>query len=407
MEVSRLHLSDSLWEKVENGIERFAGDAFELSDWMARNPEVSGEEFEASRRHASFLQKVGYDVTIPFMDIPTAFCAKKETSRGARVCLMFEYDALPGIGHGCGHNLSGAMSGLAAAGLFNAMDELPGELVLLGTPAEETSGAKVPLAEKGFFDGMDLAMMVHCSDRDTYVGFQSLALEAVEFRFSGQPAHASGEPWSGRNALNGVQLFFHGIDMLRQHVRPEVRMHGVIHEGGLAPNIVPEHASARFYFRAPQRSLLDQVLERARKCALGAALATETEVSWSNFEYSFDDMLRNLSAERAAEEIFQRLGVFPVPAPGASGSSDMGNVSHRCPALQPKLAITDRTMALHTHEFARATTAKRAHQALVVGARMLARTALTVFLDAEIRGRIQEDFKKEKERAIPAPGADS
>lgn len=391
--------SDIFWGKVQKGIDRYAREAIEMSDWMADNPEISGEEFEACRKHVDFLEKSGFEVQTPFMDVPASFFAATGTSGGPRVCLMFEYDALPGVGHGCGHNVSGAMSALAAAAMSDVMKEISGELVLIGTPAEETNGAKVVFAEKGVFDGMDLAMMVHCNDRDTYVSYSSLAMDALEFRYTGKPAHAAGEPWAGRNALNGVQLLFHAIDMLRQHVLPDVRMHGIVSEGGLAPNVVPEHAAAKFYFRAPKRPMLEQVMEKVHNCARGAALATGTEVSFTNFEYSFDDMLKNDAAEKLAEDILAELGIITVVSPGAKGSSDVGNVSYRCPALQPKLSIVDEVMASHTHEFAEATTKDRAHEALVTGARLMARIALEVFLDEDLRKRIREDFEKEKRKA--------
>lgn len=390
----------TLWKEVEAEIERFSKKAIDLSDWLAKNPEVSEKEFEACKKHVDFLEVAGYSVQVPFMGIPTSFYAKKGNPAGPKVCFMFEYDALPGIGHGCGHNLSGAMSGLAAAGLAPVMEKIRGELALVGTPAEETNGSKVVLAEKGVFDSLDLAMMIHSSDISTHAGYRSLAMDAIEFRFSGKPAHAAAEPWAGRNALNGVQLFFHAVDMLRQHIIPEARIHGIIPEGGLAPNIVPEHAAARFYFRAPKRPLLDRIVSRIYKCALGAAQATETEVTWRNYEYSFDDMLKNDAAEKFVEDLLAEYQVSFGPPPGTMGSSDVGNVSYRCPALQPKLSIIDEEMTLHTHEFAEATLTERAHEALVTGARLMARTALAMFLDDDLRRRVRADFEKEKREAL-------
>ncbi len=388
-----------LWERVEEGIKASAHAAIKLSDQLASNPEVSGEEFESARLYVEFLEKIGYEVEFPFMGMPTAFFSKKTTKPGPKVCMLFEYDALPGIGHGCGHNVSGAMSALAAAGLFEVMEGTPGELVLVGTPAEETNGAKVVFSEKGLFDDVDLAMMIHTNDKDNYVGYRSLAMDALEFRFKGKPAHAAGQPWEGRNALNGLQLLFHAIDMLRQHVKPDVRMHGIISEGGLAPNIVPEEATGRFYFRATRRPQLDKLVERVKKAAEGTAMATETKVSWQNFEFSFDDMLENPSAERLVEEILSGFGVKTVPSPGPEGSSDMGNVSYRCPAIQPKIGISEQKMAAHTHEYARATTEEKAHEALILGARTLARVALNVFLDSQIRAEIRKDFEARISRA--------
>lgn len=390
--------TEELWLSIEKAIDGKASEAIALSDALAAAPEVSGQEREASKAHVTFLRSCGYDVTHPFMDIETAFCARRGKAPRPRVALLFEYDALPGIGHGCGHNVSGAMSGLAAAGLAAVADDLPGELLLVGTPAEETNGAKVTLAEKGFFDETDLALMIHSSDRQSYVGYRSLAMDALEFRFTGKPAHAAAEPWAGLNALNAVQLLFHAIDMLRQHVRPETRMHGIIAEGGLAPNIVPERAVARFYFRAPRRSHLDGIIGQVQRCAEGAALATGTKVTWHNFEFSFDDMLKNDSAETFMEGLFADFGITTVPSPGRDGSSDMGNVSQRCPSLQPKLSIVDEAMALHTHEFAQATTQPRAHEALVTGAKILARATLLFMADETLRQAIRADFDRERQR---------
>ena len=172
---------------------------------------------------------------------------------------------------------------LAAIGLASVFDEVKGELRVIGTPAEETNGAKVTMAEQGVFDDLDLAIMIHSSGNKSYVKYKSLAMDAIEFSYKGKPAHAASAPWEGRNALNGVQLFFHAIDMLRQHVKPEVRMHGIIYKGGDAPNIVPEMAICRFYFRAPTRAYLDYLVDRVRRIALGAAMASET-VSYTHLD---------------------------------------------------------------------------------------------------------------------------
>jgi amidohydrolase len=291
------------------------------------------------------------------------------------------------------------MSLLAGLGLEEAMKEIDGELLLVGTPAEETNGAKVEMADKGVFDGLDLALMIHSCGGRTFVPYEALAMDAIEFTFHGKPAHAAGMPWEGRNALNGVQLLFHAIDMLRQHVKPDVRMHGYISSGGVAPNIVPDLAVARFYFRAPKRAYLDIIVEQVYNCARGAALATATEVEWKNFEVSFDDMVPNPSGEAAMTEVFQELGVPLSPSPGPMGSSDVGNVSHSCPALQPEMDISaGRHIAAHTREFAEAVKAAPAHEALVKGAKAIGRMVLKTFLDPELRRRMKEEHAVERNR---------
>jgi amidohydrolase len=389
-----------LLKRVNEEIDRFAPDAIALSDDLAANPEISEQEFESSRKHARFLERAGFEVEIPFYGISTAYRGRISRGGNGRVALLAEYDALPEIGHACGHNVHGAMSLLAGAGLAPVMDELAGDLWVTGTPAEETNGAKITMAAGGLFDEVDLALMIHSGGRDTYVRYRALAMDALEFRFRGRAAHAAGAPWEGRNALNGATLFFHAIDMLRQHVRPEIRMHGIINQGGTAPNIVPETAVARFYFRSPYRSQLDRLLSRVTRAAQGAAMATETEVEWMNFELSFDEVQPNETAETLMEEVFSEFEVPFGPCPGAQGSSDVGNVSKRCPALQPTLSITKNPYAWHTREFAAATVQPEAHEALVKGARLLAAAALKTFLDPGLRRRMREDFLREKEKVV-------
>ena len=390
---------DKYIELLYAEIDRHWRDMAEMSDSFAAEPEVSGEEFKTSRAIVDVLEKSGFDVEYPFMGIPTAFIAKKgKPGSGGKVALLVEYDALPDIGHACGHNLHGSMSVLAGLGLLPLMKDIPGELLVVGTPAEETNGAKVEMAEKGVFDGCDFAIMIHSHCGKTIVKYRSLAMDAIEFTFKGKTSHAAAAPWEGINALNGLQLFFHAIDMLRQHVKPDVRMHGIYYEGGTAPNIVPERAKGRFYFRAPKRAYLDQIIEKVCDCARGAALATGTEVTWRNFEASFKDMLPNQAAEELLEGLFAEFGIPVTEIEGFMGSSDVGDVSYKCPAVQPEMDICGRNVEAHTREFAEATTTEIAHEALRSGAKIIARSALEVRLDEKLRERMWEDYKKEIEK---------
>lgn len=386
----------ALRERLFLAVEGLAPEAIVLSDDIGRNPETGDKEFESSKKHVALLREAGYEVEYPFAGIPTAFIAKKGTGC-PKVALLVEYDALPGIGHACGHNVSGGMSTLAGLALAAASDELSGQVQVIGTPAEETNGAKVRMSQEGVFDGLDLALMLHSSGGVSFVHYDCLAMDAIEFTYKGKTSHAAASPWAGRNALNGVQLLFHAIDMLRQHVIPDVRMHGIIPVGGEAPNIVPELATARFYFRAPKRSIVDEVVGKALNCARGAAMATGTEVSWEKFETSFDDMLPNGPGEEAMATIMEELGVKLSPSPGSPGSSDIGNVSYRCPALQPMFAITPRPLTLHTREFSEATFLEESHKALVVGAKALAAMTHLVLTDESLRMAIQKAFGKEIE----------
>jgi len=381
---------------VDAAIAARAAEAVALSDAMAANPEISEQEFESSKAHVEFLKKSGFAVEYPFYAIPTAYNGVIGAGQNGRVSIMAEYDALPGIGHACGHNVHGAMSLLAGAALAPVMKELGGELWVTGTPAEETNGAKITMSSGGLFDDVDLALMIHSSNDDCRVRYRSLAMDGIEFRFAGRASHAAASPWEGRNALNGAQLFFHAIDMLRQHVRPEVRMHGIYVDGGKACNIVPEAATVRFYFRSPRRAHLNGIIEKAYNAARGAALATETQVEWNNFELSFDEVMPNDAAETMMEGLYDELGIAYARQSGPEGSSDVGNVSMRCPTLQPTLPIVDKPYALHTREFAASTVGAQAHDAIVTGARLIARAALRTFLEPALRATMRADFEKGK-----------
>ncbi|SMG23156.1 M20 family metallopeptidase [Dethiosulfovibrio salsuginis] len=375
---------DSLVEKMDRYILELSPKAIALSDYMAANPELGGQEFNSSRMMADFLREEGFSVEIPFLDIPTAYRGKVG-EKGPIVALMAEYDALPGLGHACGHCLSGSMSLLAGSALARIADEAGGAIWVVGTPSEETDGAKVTMAASGLFDSVSLAMMIHANADTSLVRYRSMAMDALEFRFKGRAAHAAGSPWEGRNALNGVQVLFHALDMMRQHVPPDVRMHGIVTDGGDAPNIVPQTAAAKFYFRSPTRAYLNDMIQKVLDCAKGAAMATQTEVSWENVEFSFDEMVPNEPAESMMEGIFSEMGI-PFERPGSpSGSSDVGNVSQRCPTLQPELAIMDHYAAHHTVEFAQAVTTEKAHRALVTGAKIMGRGAIKTWLDGDLR----------------------
>ncbi|MDR3321290.1 MAG: amidohydrolase [Synergistaceae bacterium] len=381
---------------VDAHIEEYA----ELSDWMAANPELGGDEFKASSRMAGMLLELGFDVEYPYLNIPTAFLAVMGARTGPVVDFLVEYDALPEVGHACGHNLHGAMSVLAGAALALNLGEGAGEVRVVGTPAEETDGAKVKMADAGIFDDVDLALMFHANAGFTSPAYRALAINCYEFAFKGRPAHASSAPWEGRNALNGVQLFFHALDMLRQHLRKEMQIHGIVTSGGVAPNIVPEHASAKFYFRAPWKEYLQEEMEKVFDCARGAALATGTEVSWSQAEIAFDNMLPNPAAEDEMGRVLAELGVPVKINLSPDGSSDVGNVSWRCPALQGELDVAGgRRVIHHTHEFADLVKGgPLVRQAIANGAKALARMGARVILDDRLREGIKADFSAERNR---------
>ena len=269
---------ESLKEKAYYEIEKYTAMCQHINDDLADHPELSGEEVESSSKIVELLKKEGFQTEYPFAGYNTAFKAVYgENNHARKIAILTEYDALPGIGHACGHCTSAAISLLAGLALKELQDELDADIHIIGTPAEETEGAKCVMVKKGVFDKYDMAMMVHLYD-ENLLAPKVQALDAFFYTFHGKTAHASAAPWEGNNALNGVQLMFHALDMLRQHVKPDVRIHGVIRDGGLAPNIVPEIASAEFYIRSMDRAYLTEVLKKVDDCARGAAIATQNEL---------------------------------------------------------------------------------------------------------------------------------
>jgi len=390
--------SRDLKGEIENFLDGRAEEIVALSDRLGKNPEVSGKEFESSRILAETLAKGGFEVELPFMGIETAFMAKKKCGPGGVVALLAEYDALPGIGHGCGHNLHGTLSVYAGLALARAVEKTGGEVWVVGTPAEETDGAKVPMAREGVFDGADLAMMFHSNAGKSYVDMRVLAIEAFEFVFKGRTAHSAAAPWDGVSALNALRLFLNAVDMLRLHLRPTSRVHAVVSEGGTAPNIIPDRAACFVEARSPRLEGADELFGFIFDCARGAATATRTSVEWRQAAQPFVDLRPNLPAEELAREMLEAYGFTCVPGPGAEGSSDVGNISARCPVIHPMVDITGRPVTIHTHEFAQATFAPEAHDALLRGSKALASIGLAVLTDPALRDRIRAAFTENRDR---------
>jgi len=383
---------------IINGIQSIKGQLCEMSDFICNNPELGDQEYKAAEKLTSFLAARGFDVEKGIVERPTAFRAVLDSGKpGPSIAFLCEYDALPEIGHGCGHNMIGTIGCGAAAGLAGVLDKTGGRIVVLGTPAEETSGAKVDMAERGIFDGIDAAMMLHPDDRTSESG-SSLALDAIQFEFRGRASHAASAPHEGINALDAVLLTFNGINALRQHVTPDVRIHGIITEGGKAANVVPERAVAQFYVRAGQRSYLGEVTEKVKNVARGAALMTGASLEISNYETSYDNMNTNQSLSRAFNENLRLAGIADINPPRSSfGSLDMGNVSYVVPAIHPCISISDLKLVGHTAEFRNATLTDRAHDAIIKGACALALTGYDVLTDMELLKRIREEFESSGE----------
>ncbi|WP_246942526.1 M20 family metallopeptidase [Bacillus pinisoli] len=386
-------------EKVLAAIDELQQDFYEISEFIGNNPELGHEEFKACKILTEKLEKHGFSVSVGTCDLPTAFTAVFDSGKpGPSIGFMSEYDALPGLGHACGHNLIGTMGVAAGIGLSSILAETGGKVYVYGTPAEETRGGKVTMAEAGIFNHLDVAMMVHPSDHYQKSG-TSLAMDAIQFEFHGRAAHAAAAPYEGINALDAVIQTFNGINALRQHVKSDVRIHGIIPEGGQAANIVPDYAVAQFYVRASSRGYVNEVTEKVKACAQAAALATGARVEISNYELSYDDMITNKQLSDVFTENLVSLGVNPaeiMEQTGDSGSLDMGNVSQFVPAIHPYVQIaTERTPA-HTPAFQQAAMSDMGKEGMILGAKTMALTGLDILTKPEVLEKIKAEFRQNR-----------
>jgi amidohydrolase len=384
---------------INEAINKLQDTFYDVSKYIGQNPELGHEEFKACKALTDVLKEQGFTVEIGTCDLPTAFTAVYDSQKpGPSIGFMAEYDALPDLGHACGHNLIGTMSIAAGIGLSKAVAETGGKVYVYGTPAEETRGGKVTMAEQGIFNHLDVAMMVHpyyCHQKSG----RSLAMDAIQFEFFGKSAHAAAAPHEGINALDGVLQTFNSINALRQHVKPDVRIHGVITEGGKAANVVPDYAVAQFYVRASTRAYVDEVTDKVKACANGAALATGTKLKISNYEFSYDDMQTNQTLSDVYTNNLISLGVSEqsiTEDQGDHGSLDMGNVSQVVPAIHPYIQICDDYFVCHTHEFREAALSEQGREAMILGAQTMALTGYDVLTNPTLLQKIKEEFNATK-----------
>jgi amidohydrolase len=386
--------SQELADRALGAIEGSRDLILSVSHRIHDRPELGGEERFACGLLAESLESRGFAVERGYAGIPTAFLARRGNPSGTRIAFLAEYDALPGIGHACGHNIICSSALAAGIGLGEVASSAGGEAIVVGTPAEETNGAKVRMSELGCFDEFDAALMVHPNAGNYYMT-ESLAMDAIEVEFSGRSTHAAATPWEGLNALDAVILTFNGINALRQQTRPDARIHGIITDGGKAPNIIPEHAAARFYIRAKRRDYLDALVERFKDCARAAALATGTRLETRNYEASFDDMVNNLALALRFKDRMEGLpgsGRFGR-SPDSFGSIDMGNVSHRIPAIHVLVDIANgAAITPHTPEFRDAASMPYADEAVIRAAKALALTGLDAMTDTQFLEATRAEF---------------
>jgi amidohydrolase len=372
------------------------GAILELSHRIHAKPEVAYEERQAAAWVAEELAKHGFDVEAPAGTLDTAIRATRRGGRGGdgpRIGILAEYDALPGLGHGCGHNTMAASGVGAAIALASIADELAGEIVFLGCPAEERGSGKAQMIEDGLFAGIDAALLFHPCDRN-HVESQPLASEDVDIVFTGLQAHAASDPWKGHNALDAMILLFGSVGLWRQQLRPDARVHGIIQEGGTAANIIPDRTRAWFMLRSPEQAYYEVMRARFSALADAAALATGTtvEVTYSGGAMS---MHRNRTLEARWVANAAAYGVEDQGPDPNSGSTDMGNVSWVCPTIHPELAICEEGVAGHSIRFRDAAATPRADETTLLAATLVAGVAYELFADPALVDAAWREFRGE------------
>ncbi|MDP6605068.1 MAG: M20 family metallopeptidase [Dehalococcoidia bacterium] len=397
-------ISDDLRGRVIAAIDARRDELIAVSHDVHSHPEVNYQEHHSAAALANSLEANGFDVERGVGGVETAFSATVDgNGDGPTIALLAEYDALPGIGHGCGHNLI-AISNLGAGfGASAAMGELPGKVVVLGTPAEEGGGGKIRMMEAGVLDGVDVTLSSHPSSHLTVFNNDvpveesfSLAMVGFRFIFRGQTAHAAARPEAGVNALNGVIHLFTGIDAMRQHLRSDTRIHGVITDGGGAPNVVPDFAAANFMLRARDRDYLrDEIVPKVRTIAEGAATITGAELTIEDFYPFYENVIPNNTLSAAVMGHAEAAGIridAPTGGGGGGASTDFGNVSQAMPSYAMSFAVSETPVPGHSPAMTAAAITDLAHENALITAKALALTTCDLLSDPGLVARAREEF---------------
>jgi len=368
----------------------------DISTRIHDHPETGFQEANASAWLTEYLENNGFSVQRGICDLPTAFRSSYGSGKPV-IAFTAEYDALPELGHACGHNIIATSAIGAGVASKLAVDRFGGSILVIGTPAEELYGGKVLMADRGAFSEVDIAMMVHPGVHDVATN-QALACQTLDVEFFGRAAHAAAYPENGINALDAMLQAFNAINALRQHIKDKARIHGIITDGGEAANIVPAHSAGNFIVRAEDDSYLDKLKERVMDCFIGAATATgaRLEYRWGDTRYA--PLLNNQTLAHLFSHNMQSLGrnvVLSDPT-FAFGSTDMGNISQLVPAIHPTIAIAPTDVIIHSPQFAEAATSEAGNLGILDAAKALAMTALDLLANPEMVAQAKEEFDRQK-----------
>jgi amidohydrolase len=366
----------------------------ELSRKLHDTPETALEEHRAAAWLTEYLEKNGFSVEKGIYGLPTAFRGKYGRGKPA-IAFLAEYDALPKVGHACGHNLIATSSVAAGVACRKVADELGGTVMVFGTPGEELTGGKAIMAERGAFTDIDIAMITHPGGGNRVL-VNALACQNLDVEFFGRAAHAAADPEAGINALAAMILSYNAIDALRQHIGEKARIHGIITDGGEAANIVPAHTAATFMVRVADDRYLDELKEKVINCFTGAAVATGAELKYQWAEVRYASMNNNLTLARLFQKNMAALGrrVPMGDSEKSTGSTDVGNVSQLVPAIQPTVSIASDAALIHTPEFARAAATEVALRRMLEAAKAMAMTAIDLLASPDVLAKVREEFRK-------------
>ena len=384
---------EKLKEKLKAELEIRRSELVRLSSDIHDNPELGFQEVKAVSWLSNYLENNGFCVEKGVAGLATAFQATYGEGK-PKIAVLAEYDALPGIGHGCGHNIIAASAVGAGVASKIVVDNLGGSIIVLGTPGEETFGGKIDMIKAGIFDDVDVAMMVHPSVLNMAI-YRTLACLPLEVEFFGKAVHAAIHPAEGVNALEAIILAFNSINSLRQHIKEQARIHGIITNGGEAPNVVPAYSAAKFIIRAPDYAYLEELQGKVLNCFKGASLASGARLKYRWGEKVYAPIKNNVAMARIfsdnLESLGRKLDIFDSQSP--FGSSDIGNVSEVVPSMHPMVAIASPPVSLHSTEFASAAASEAGYQGLLDAAKAMAMTVVDIIGRPGVLEKIKQEFR--------------
>jgi amidohydrolase len=377
----------------EQTLEKYKNRGQEILDWMNEHPEISGNEKKTCEYLINILKEYGYKIISPRARQKYSFYATKEEKAGLKlpkIAIICEYDAMEDIGHGCGHSASCAASIICALALEDAYPDFPFQIDLIGTPDEEVSGGKIKMMEHGAFDEYEFAIVVQANSTNKPY-FKTLASSDLLVNFYGKQAHASVNPWEGVNALNGVQLFFHALDMLKNSLESGDEVQGVILDGGKIPNVIPEKATGYVYLRAKSIVRLVELKKRVISCAQGCAMAVENSVDFSQSNPDFAEVFVGDTEKKIVCEVMEKLGLELSRDEESRASSDIGNLDTIIPVLNPMISTKKPEIKLYSREFAKLMKTESGTEVMMTGAKVMAKIIEKLAFEPKVLERLKEE----------------